>query len=103
MYTAITKDEVKSKYEKDSPPTESEFKVHEESEHETKTETLHPQYLHAVPFMAKEPGVSLNDQQSGETLNIPWEEVIHKHVRTTDNVDIGDVEKVGNGFKVVRE
>jgi hypothetical protein len=103
LYTAITKDEVKSKYEKDSPPTESEFKVQEESEHKAKTESLYPQYLHAVPFMAKEPGVSLNDQQSGETLNIPWEEVIHKHVRTTDNVDIGDVEKVGNGFIVVRE
>jgi hypothetical protein len=34
------------------------------------------EYLHAVPFMAKEPGVSLKDQQSGETLNIPWEEII---------------------------
>lgn len=36
--------------------------------------------------MAKEPGVSLKDQQSGEALNIPWEEIIHKHVRTIDNV-----------------
>jgi hypothetical protein len=40
------------------------------------------EYLHAVPFMAKEPGVSLKDQQSGGTLKIPWEEIIHKHVRT---------------------
>ena len=53
--------------------------------------------------MAKEPGVTLEDQQSGEALNIPWEEIIHKHVRTIDNVNIGDVEKVGNEFIVVRE
>ena len=46
------------------------------------------EYLHAVPFTAKEPGVSLKDQQSGEALKIPWEEIIHKHVRTIDNVDI---------------
>ena len=53
--------------------------------------------------MAKEPGVALKDQQSGQTLDIPWEEVIHKRVKTTDDVDIGDVEKVGNEFIVVRK
>jgi hypothetical protein len=31
------------------------------------------------------------------------EEVIHKRVKTTDNVDIGDVDTVGNEFIVVRE
>jgi hypothetical protein len=53
--------------------------------------------------MAKEPGISLKDQQSGEALNIRWEEVIHKHVRTSDDIDIGDVERVGNEFIVVRQ
>ena len=38
-----------------------------------------------------------------EILKIPWEEVIHKHVRTLDNVDIGDVDRIGNEFIVVRE
>ena len=45
----------------------------------------------------------MKGQESGEVLKIPWEEVIHKHVRTSDNVDIGDVDKVGNEFIVVRE
>jgi hypothetical protein len=53
--------------------------------------------------MAKEPGVTLQSSPSGGTVNIPWEEVIHKHVRASDNVDIGDVERVGNEFIVVRE
>ena len=53
--------------------------------------------------MAKEPGLEMKGQESGETFKIPWEEVIHKHVRASDNVDIGDVDKVGNEFIVVRE
>ncbi|MGA8106136.1 MAG: DUF2171 domain-containing protein [Nitrososphaeraceae archaeon] len=103
LHAAVTKDEIKNKYERDSPPSESELQNQEYLERKSKVESLHPQFLHGIPFMAKEPGVSLKDQQSGQTLNIPWEEVIHKRVKTTDNVDIGDVEKVGNEFIVVRE
>ena len=62
-----------------------------------------PQYRELIPPMAKEPGLEMRGQESGEILKIPWEEVIHKHVRTSDNVDIGDVDKVGNEFIVVRE
>jgi hypothetical protein len=53
--------------------------------------------------MAKEPGLVMRGEQSGETLHIPWEEVIHKHVLTSDSVDMGDVDRVGNEFIVVRE
>jgi hypothetical protein len=53
--------------------------------------------------MAKEPGVALKSESTGDTLNIPWEEVIYKRVRTTDNIDIGDIETVGKDFIVVRE
>jgi hypothetical protein len=68
-----------------------------------KVEENYPQFLHGIPIMAKEPGVTLQSSSSGGTVNIPWEEVIHKHVRASDNVDIGDVERVGNEFIVVRE
>ena len=103
LHVALTKDELKNKYERDSPPSESELQNQEYLERKSKIESLHPQFLHGVPFMAKEPGVALKDKQSGQTLDIPWEEVIHKRVKTTDDVDIGDVEKVGNEFIVVRE
>lgn len=103
LHAAVTKDEIKDKYERDSPPSESEFKTQEYEEQRKKTESTHPQFRYGVPFMTKEPGVALKSESSGETLNIPWEEVIHKHVRTTDNVDIGDIETVGNEFVVVRE
>jgi hypothetical protein len=103
LHASITKDEIKDRYERDSPPSDSEFKTQEYEEQRRKMESTYPQFSRGVPFMAKEPGVGLKSESSGETLNIPWEEVIYKHVRTTDNRDIGDIETVGNEFIVVRE
>jgi hypothetical protein len=103
LHTSLTKDEIKAKYERDSPPAESEFRTEEYMNRKRKVEENYPQFLHGIPFMAKEPGVTLQSSSSGGTVNIPWEEVIHKRVKTTDNVDIGDVEKVGTEFIVVRE
>ena len=103
LHVSLTKDEIKDRYHRDSPPSESEFRSQEYEERKRQVDSDNSQFVHGVPFMAHEPGVSLKDGQSGETLNIPWEEIVHKHVRTTDNVDIGDVERVGNEFIVVRE
>ena len=101
--TSLTKDEIKDTYERNSPPTESEFQTQQYMEQKRKVDSTYPQFLHGIPFMAKESGVKLQTEQSGETLSIPWDEVIHKRVKTTDNVDIGDIELVGNEFIVVRE
>ena len=103
LHTSLTKDEIKGKYERDSPPAESEFRTEEYMNRKRKVEENYPQFLHGIPFMSKEPGVTLQSNASGGAVNIPWEEIIHKRVKTTDNVDIGDVEKVGNEFIVVRE
>jgi hypothetical protein len=96
LRVTLTKDEIKDRFERHSPPVIAEF---ESNKHEDK----HPENRELIPLMAKEPGLEIKGQQSGESLNVPWEEVIHKHVRTSDNVDIGDVDRVGNGFIVVRE
>jgi len=101
--TSLTKNEIKDRYERDNPPTESEFQTQEYVEQKRKVDSTYPQFLHGIPFMARESGVNLQTEHSGETLNIPWEEIIHKRVKTTDNVDIGDIEQVGNEFIVVRE
>jgi hypothetical protein len=93
----LTKDEVKDKFERDTPPTSSEFESSKQIESES------PQNRELIPPMAKEPGLEMRGQESGETLHIPWEQVIHKHVMTSDNIDTGDVDKVGNEFIVVRE
>ena len=92
LHSSLTKDEIKQKYQRDSPPLESEL---EESEKGKNYEL--------IPLMAKEPGLNIKTPAMEEELKIPWEEIIHKHVRTTDNIDIGDIDRVGNQFIVVRE
>ena len=92
IYSSLEKEEIKQKYQRDSPPLESELQDIEKGDD-----------FQLIPFMAKEPGVEIKTQTMEEELKVPWEDIIHKHVRTTDNIDIGDVDKVGNEFIVVRE
>lgn len=103
LRAALTKDEVKDRFERDSPPSPSEFESAEYMEQKRRVESQYPQFLHGVPWMAKEPGTEIQVDFSGTTYNIPWDVIIHKHVRTSDNVEVGYVERIGNEFIVVRE
>jgi hypothetical protein len=103
LHVTLTRDEIKDRFERDSPPLPAEFESKEHKDLSKQHGEKHPEYRELIPLMAKEPGLEMKGEESGESLNIPWEEVIHKHVRTSDNVDIGDVDRVGNEFIVVRE
>lgn len=100
LYVLLLEDEIKDRYERDDPPLPSEI---QEGEQLGRDEAKYKGYHEVIPFMAKEPDLQLKEKDTGEILTIPWEEVIHKHVRTSDNIDIGDVDKVGNEFIVVRD
>jgi hypothetical protein len=97
LFVLLMEDEVKDKYEREDPPLPSEIQEAE------RTGEGYTSYHQVIPFMAKEPGLELKGEKTGDILKIPWEDVIHKHVRTVDNVDIGDVDRLGNEFIVVRE
>jgi hypothetical protein len=103
LYTSLTKDEIKGRFERDSPPSPSELQTPEYQEQVRQVESANPQFVHGVPFMAKEPSTEISVDYSGTTYNIPWDQLIHKHARTTDNIEIGYVERIGNEFIVVRE
>jgi hypothetical protein len=103
LYTSLTKDEIKDRFERDTPPSPSELQTPEYQEHMRQVESANPQFVHGVPFMAKEPSTEISVDYSGTTYDIPWDQLIHKHARTTDKVEIGYVERIGNEFIVVRE
>jgi len=92
VYSSLDKEQLKQKYQRDSPPLESEL---DDIEKDKKSEL--------IPFMAKEPGLDIQTPSMESELKIPWEEIIHKHVRTSDNLELGDVDRVGDEFIVVRE
>ncbi len=97
LFVLLMQKEVKDKYERKDPPLSSELQEAE------RTGEGYNSYHEVIPFMAKEPGLELKGQRTGEVLKIPWEDVIHKHVMTADNIDMGDVDRIGNEFIVVRE
>jgi hypothetical protein len=103
LYSSLTKDEIKGRFERDSPPEPSELQTPEYQEQVRQVESANPQFVHGVPWMAKEPSTEISVDYSGTTYNIPWDQLIHKHARTTDKVEIGYVERIGNEFIVVRE
>jgi hypothetical protein len=103
LYSSLTKDEIKGRFERDSPPSPSELQTPEYQEQVRQVESANPQFVHGVPWMAKEPSTEISVDYSGTTYNIPWDQLIHKHARTTDKVEIGYVERIGNEFIVVRE
>jgi hypothetical protein len=103
LYTSLTKDEIKDRFERDSPPSPSDLQTPEYQEQVRQVESANPQFVHGVPWMAKEPSTEISVDYSGTTYNIPWDELIHKHARTTDKVEIGYVERIGNEFIVIRE
>jgi hypothetical protein len=93
VYVSLSKDEILQKYQRDSPPLDTELEGMDKGE---KDQEL-------IPSMAQEPGLEIKTPSMDEGLKIDWDEIIHKHVRAADNVDLGDVDKVGNEFIVVRE
>ena len=104
VVSSLTKEAIKEKYQRDGPPLETELDTEEYIQRKRAQDERYPQvFVNGIPFMAKEPGVLLESERTGEILNIPWEEVIFKRVKTSDDIDIGDIETVANEYIVVRE
>jgi hypothetical protein len=97
-----SKEEITDRFRRDRPPTEAEFKTPEYLQRKREVEARYPQFLHGVPWMAREPYTEIPVDYSGTAYNIPWDKLIHQHVRGSDNTEIGYVERIGDEFVVVR-
>ena len=103
LYISLTKEVIKDRFERDSPPSSSEAQNPEYQARGSRVESFPPQFEQGVPWMAKESSTQISADYSERTNNIPWDQLIHKHARTTDKVEIGYVERIGDEFIVVRE
>ena len=96
-----SKEDARSKFERQSPPTREELRTPEYLERMRGVDQRYPQFLHGVPWFAHEPPTEIPVDYSGTSYDIPWDKLIHKHVRATDKVDIGYVERIGEEFLVI--
>jgi len=105
MYTSLSKEEVRDHYERDTPPSLSELQTPEYQGRVHQADSAHPPIVHGVPWLAKESSTQIpdNDYHKDTTYDMPWDQLIHKHVRTSDKAEIGYVERIDGEFIVVRE
>jgi hypothetical protein len=104
LYISLSKEEIKDRFERDAPPSLSESQTSEYQERARQVESVNPHFVHSVQGMTKEPSTQISgNDYSGATYNVPWDQLIHRHVRTTDKAEIGYVERIGDDFIVVRE
>jgi len=103
LASPLSKSDIEERYERETPPTESEIRTPDYLERVHAVESRYPQFVHGVPWMAEEPETEIPVDYSGSTYNIPWDKLIHQHVRSSDNVEVGYVERIGDEFIVARE
>jgi hypothetical protein len=103
LHVSLSEDEIKRKWKRNTPPPESEVETQISLEQKKRTNKEQPQFLHGVSYLAPEPGITLKSDTTGEEVRLEWANVIHKPVRTSDSVDIGDTERIGDEFIVVRQ
>jgi hypothetical protein len=65
LYASLTKDEIKDRFERDSPPSPSEPQTPEYQERGEQVESAHTQFVHGVPLMAKESSTEISVDYSG--------------------------------------
>jgi hypothetical protein len=102
LYISLTKREINDRFERDSPPSSSVLHIPEYQEQIHRVESISPQFVHGMPLMSRESSTEISVDFSDTTYNIPWDKLIHKRVRTTDNIEIGFVERNSNEFIEVR-
>ena len=79
LQTSLLKDEIKSKWERDSPPSESEIQTQEYQDKRRRWMTQR-QFLQECHLWHQSQEWVRSDI-TGEEVNIEWAEVIHKHVK----------------------
>src|SRR4029078_7126908 len=65
LHVSLTKEEIKDKYERDSPPLPLENESNQYKDISKQREVNDPQYRELIPLMAKEPGLEMRGQESG--------------------------------------
>ena len=83
LYASLTKDEVKDRFERDSPPPPSEFQTEAYREQVRRVESNYLQFVHGVRWMAKEPATE--EPQAREPDSMTVETIVDvEEKRTTE-------------------
>ena len=123
LWVSLTKDEVKSRFEGEKEPSNTTFESPEYLQRKADVAKQYPNFESNIPTYSGAGGGGTSAVGTGGTgvttgttssstaatpnipgaVAMPWDKIIDRKVKSTDNEDIGDVERVGNEFIVVRQ
>jgi hypothetical protein len=88
LWVSLTKDEVKSRFEREKAPEPAEWERPEYAERRTTIMERHPEFATNIP---------------AGMFQMSWDKIIGRKVRSSDSKDMGDVESVASYYIGVKE
>src|SRR6185503_15261873 len=88
LWLSLTKGEVKSRFEKENAPEPSEWETPDYVQHRTVVTERYPEFATSIPR---------------GMVQMPWDKIIGKKVKSSDRKDLGDVDSVSSDYIEVKE
>src|SRR5215467_2732266 len=93
LWVSLTKDEVKSRFEKENAPSLVEFETPEYNERRVAVQKQYPDFASTIPSYISS-GPSAQGQQKQDMVGMSWDNVIDKEVKSADKQDLGKVQSI---------
>lgn len=87
LWVSLTKNEAKSRFEREKAPEPAEWETKEYAERKAEVTERYPEFATSIPAM----------------IQLPWDKMIGKKVRSSDGKDVGNVESIASGYIEVKE
>jgi hypothetical protein len=121
LWVSLTKDDVKSRFERENAPSSSEFETPDYVERRTLITKQHsdfdrniPSYTASAVHPSQSGSSSLGTDSSSQSpppsqqgsspssVPVPWDKIIGRKVKSSDNEDIGKVESISTNYIEVK-
>ncbi|MFY9797612.1 MAG: hypothetical protein WAJ93_18145 [Candidatus Nitrosopolaris sp.] len=100
LWVSLTKDEVKSRFEGEKDPPASTFETPEYLERRTTITQEYPDFETNIPAYA---GGARSATTAPASVAMPWDKIIDRKVKSSDNEDMGKVESIAPNYVEVNE
>ena len=104
LWVSLTKDEIKTRFEKDKSPSSAEFETPEYNDRRTTVQKQYPDFATNIPSYTTttttRPVTDTSSQQQHQhqqeqdMVGMSWDNVIDKEVKSADKQDLGKVESI---------
>jgi hypothetical protein len=102
IWISLTKDEVKSKLEGEKHPPASTVETPEYLERRITITKQYPDFETNIPTYAGGGTSAAATTTAADSVPMPWDKIIHRKVKSSDNEDMGKVESVAPSYVEVK-